>query len=102
MWDDIFKYTGYYSRPLTSRRFNNFYLDLHRLMEEVMDEVAPKPEPQMEFKVVSTKTVKRNGNTYRVTVEKLSESETPEDDTPEIHIDESAEDFDEDTKQDMA
>lgn len=102
MWDDIFKYTGYYSRPLTNRRFNNFYLDLHRLMEEVMDEVAPKPEPQMEFKVVSTKTVKRNGNTYRVTVEKLSESETPEDDTPEIHIDESAEDFDEDTKQDMA
>ena len=72
------------------------------MMEEAIDEVAPKPEPKMEFKVVSTKTVKRNGNTYRVTVEKLSESETSEDDTPEIHIDESAEDFDEDTKQDMA
>jgi len=102
MWDDIFRYSNYYSRPLTSRRFSNFYQDLYRMMEEAIDEVAPKPEPKMEFKVVSTKTVKRNGNTYRVTVEKLSESETSEDDTPEIHIDESAEDFDEDTKQDMA
>lgn len=102
MWDDIFRYSGYYSRPLTSRKFSNFYLDLYRLMEEAMDEVAPKPEPpKQEFKIVSTKTVKRNGNTYRVTVEKLSDSEES-DDTPEVQIDESAEDFDDDTKQDMA
>jgi len=67
-----------------------------------MDEVAPKPEPpKQEFKIVSTKTVKRNGNTYRVTVEKLSDSEES-DDTPEVQIDESAEEFDEDTKNDMA
>jgi len=103
MWDDIFNnYFRTYRRPYTTRRFDNFYVDLYRMMEEALDEVEPKPEPpKPEFKIVSTKTVKRNGNTYRVTVEKLSDSEES-DDTPEVQIDESAEDFDEDTKNDMA
>ena len=68
------------------------------IMASALDEVAPKPKPKTSFKVVSTKTVKRNGKTYRVTVEELSESEDSE---PVVEAQE-ADDFDEDMKEDMA
>ena len=39
------------------------------LMESALDEVSPKPEPKKpEFKVISTKTVRRNNKVFRVTV----------------------------------
>ena len=50
----------------------NMTEDHSDIMASALDEVAPKPKPKTSFKVVSTKTVKRNGKTYRVTVEELS------------------------------
>ena len=78
----------------------NMTEDHSDIMASALDEVAPKPKPKTPFKVVSTKTVKRNGKTYRVTVEELSETED-EDSEPVVEAQE-ADDFDEDMKEDMA
>ena len=69
------------------------------LMESALDEVAPKPEPKKPvFKVISTKTVRRNNKVFRVTVEELT-SEEVSDDT--VSTDDS-QDFDDDMKEDLA
>jgi hypothetical protein len=71
------------------------------LMESALDEVAPKPEPKKpEFKVISTKTVRRNNKVFRVTVEELTAEEVS-DDSETVSTDESK-DFDDDMKEDLA
>lgn len=71
------------------------------LMESALDEVSPKPEPKKpEFKVISTKTVRRNNKVFRVTVEELT-SEEISDDSETVSTDDSH-DFDDDMKEDMA
>jgi hypothetical protein len=70
-------------------------------MESALDEVAPKPEPKKpEFKVISTKTVRRNNKVFRVTVEELTAEEVS-DDSETVSTDESK-DFDDDMKEDLA
>ena len=71
------------------------------LMESALDEVSSKPEPKKpEFKVISTKTVRRNNKVFRVTVEELTAEEVS-DDTETVSTDES-QDFDDDMKEDLA
>tara|TARA_R110002020_G_scaffold10668_9_gene40604 strand:+ start:9397 stop:9708 length:312 start_codon:yes stop_codon:yes gene_type:complete len=71
------------------------------LMESALDEVSPKPEPKKpEFKVISTKTVRRNNKVFRVTVEELTAEEVSED-SETVSTDES-QDFDDDMKEDLA
>lgn len=71
----------------------------NNLIEAALEEVAPKPEPKKpEFKVISTKTVRRNNKVFRVTVEELT-SEEISDDT--VSTDDS-QDFDDDMKEDLA
>jgi len=73
----------------------------NNLIESALDEVAPKPEPKKpEFKVISTKTVRRNNKVFRVTVEELTAEEVS-DDSETVSTDESK-DFDDDMKEDLA
>jgi len=73
----------------------------NNLIESALDEVAPKPEPKKpEFKVISTKTVRRNNKVFRVTVEELTTEEVS-DDSETVSTDESK-DFDDDMKEDLA
>jgi|13_taG_2_1085334.scaffolds.fasta_scaffold00103_3 hypothetical protein len=115
MWDDFFNTyrlsnrRNYYTRSWIFDNRQDPVFELYRLIQQAMDEAVPeeKPEePEPQFTVVATKTVQRNGNTYRVTVEKLDSnpgvSETPEEPVAEIKIDEETIDFDEDTKEDLA
>ena len=86
---------------LLANMYNMNYNDHSDIADSALDEVAPKPQPKKPtFKVVSTKTVTRNGKTYRVTVEELS-IDSEEDSEPVVEATE-AEDFDEDMKEDMA
>ncbi len=80
----------------------NMTEDHSDIMASALDEVAPKPKPKTTFKVVSTKTVKRNGKTYRVTVEELSDSEAESEDVEPMVEAQEADDFDDDMKEDMA
>ena len=87
---------------LLANMYNMSYDDHSDIADSALDEVAPKPQPKKPtFKVVSTKTVTRNGKTYRVTVEELSIDSEEEDSEPVVEATE-AEDFDEDMKEDMA
>ena len=73
----------------------------NNLIDSALDEVAPKPEPKKpEFKVISTKTVRRNNKVFRVTVEELT-SEDISDDSETVSTDDS-QDFDDDMKEDLA
>ena len=73
----------------------------NNLIESALDEVAPKPEPKKpEFKVISTKTVRRNNKVFRVTVEELTAEEVSAD-SETVSTDESK-DFDDDMKEDLA
>ena len=86
---------------LLANMYNMNYDDHSDIAESALDEVAPKPQPKKPtFKVVSTKTVRRNGKTYRVTVEELTTA-SEEEGEPVVEATE-AEDFDEDMKEDMA
>lgn len=114
MWDDFFNpyrmnRRTYYPRSWVFNNNQDHWFELYRLIQQAFDEAVPeeKPEePEPKFTLVATKTVQRNGNTYRVTVEKLESapgvSETPEESVAEIKIDEETTEFDEDTKEDLA
>ena len=115
MWDDFFNHyrmpnrRNYYTLSWVFNNDRDHWFELYRLIQQAFDEVVPeeKPEePEPQFTVVATKTVQRNGNTYRVTVEKLDPnpgvSETSEEPVAEIKIDEEKTEFDEDTKEDLA
>ncbi len=87
---------------LLANMYNMNYDDHSDIAESALDEVAPKPQAKKPaFKVVSTKTVRRNGKTYRVTVEELTTESEEEEAEPVVEATE-AEDFDEDMKEDMA
>ena len=56
------------------------------LIESALDDVAPKTV----FKVVSKKTVRRNGKVYRVTVEELTSEMSEEPSEPSEPSEDSA------------
>ena len=66
-------------------------------MDEALDESVPIEQPKT--KVVSTKTVKRNGKTYRITVERILE-EVPESDDASVNVSDKDDDFDSDFTED--
>jgi|TARA_R110000822_G_scaffold148319_6_gene287271 hypothetical protein len=75
IWDDFFRDTTYNRHYINRNANSNWYLNMwSELMEAALDEAVPVEKPKT--KIVSTKTVKRNGKTYRITVEQILPEET--------------------------
>jgi|TARA_B100000902_G_scaffold175536_1_gene169284 hypothetical protein len=101
VWDDFFG-NNTYNRHWINRNSENWYIamlrEMNKMMDEALDESVPIEQPKT--KVVSTKTVKRNGKTYRITVERILEEEVPESDDASVNVSDKDDDFDSDFTED--
>ncbi len=68
------------------------------MMNEAFDEAVPVEKPKT--KLVSTKMVKRNGKTYRITVEEMVEEEST--DEASVDVAEENDKFDSDFTEENA
>lgn len=103
IWDEFFRNSSY-NRHYINRNshYTNWYLDLLRemndMMSEALDEAVPVEKPKT--KLVSTKMVKRNGKTYRITIEEMVDEESTDD--VSVDVSEDNEQFDSDFTEDNA
>lgn len=102
IWDEFFG-NNTYNRHYINRNGDNWYLDMlremNKMMNDALDEAVPVKQPKTT--VVSTKVVKRNGKTYRITVERILGDE-PESEDASINVSDEDEDFDSDFTEDNA
>lgn len=105
IWDEFFG-NNTYNRHYINRNTDNWYLgmfrEINKLMQDALDEAVPVEQPKT--KVVSTKTVKRNGKTYRITVEQILDEELSEGEDASVNVSDGDEDkdFDSDFTEDNA
>ena len=103
IWDEFFNNSSYNRHFINrSNNYNNWYLDLFRemsnMMNEAFDEAVPVEKPKA--KVISTKMVKRNGKTYRITIEEMVEEEST--DEASVDVAEENDKFDSDFTEENA
>ena len=97
IWDEFFG-NNTYNRHYINRNADNWYLnmlrDINKMMDDAINEAVPVEKPKT--KVVSTKVVNRNGKTYRITVEQILSEDSPDGDDTSVDVSDKDEDFDSD------
>ncbi len=97
IWDEFFG-NNTYNRHYINRNADNWYLnmlrDINKMMDDAINEAVPVEKPKT--KIVSTKVVNRNGKTYRITVEQILSEDSPDGDDTSVDVSDKDEDFDSD------
>ena len=97
IWDEFFG-NNTYNRHYINRNADNWYLnmlrDINKMMDDAINEAVPVEKPKT--KIVSTKVVNRNGKTYRITVEQILSEDSPDGDDTSVDVSDKDEDFEAD------
>ena len=97
IWDEFFG-NNTYNRHYINRNADNWYLnmlrDINKMMDDAINEAVPVEKPKT--KVVSTKVVNRNSKTYRITVDQILSEDSPDGDDTSVDVSDKDEDFDSD------